>query len=169
MKKIIFLFLFISSCIISYPQVKCIYKTTKSENHFVYRRGKIKLFSGQRIIVSSPSQAGRLKHIALIDTAGSHITNLLEMSSTIEHHNAEKHICIDVNQITTPDGNPMTVLLIKNPYRKRLTYKAKILTAEKKRFTKTDVLPIIPGLSGIITWPYPVTSVILYKFRVSRE
>jgi hypothetical protein len=63
----------------------------------------------------------------------------------------------------------MTVLLIKNPYRKRLTYKAKIYSPAKGRFIKANVLPVMPGISGIITWQEAVSTVLIYRLKVSKD
>jgi len=169
MKRIITLLLLISTALVSYPQVKCIMKADRAENKVVYKKKFIKIFAGQKIHLSSSKSSGKLNDICLLDSLKSEIQDFQNMSATLERHNSEKQICIDFNQILPVNEKSMTVLLVKNPYRKRVTYKARIYSPEKKRFVNTDVLPIMPGISAVITWPFPVSSVILYHFKVSKD
>jgi hypothetical protein len=169
MKRILILLFALFAFQVSFPQVKCIYKTSRTGNQVIYHKKSIKLFSGQKIHLSTSITVGKLKNIQLIDTLKSEIDDFQNMSATIERHNAEKQLCIDLNQIYPGDGKTITVLLVKNSFRKRLSYKVKVYSEVKKRYVKVKVLPVMPGLSGITTWQYPVSSVILYKLRVSRE
>ena len=168
-KRTILLLLFMISIINSYSQVQCVNRVTRTGNHVIYKKSIVKIFSGQRVLISSSNNGGKLKGLSLIDSSGSHITDFLTMSATIEQHNSEKNICIDLNLIKPENDKPMTVMLFHNPYKKRLSYKAKIYSPERKKYIRTPVLPIMPGISGILTWPYLVPSIILYKLKMSRE
>lgn len=169
MKNIILLSFFLLTVTFVYPQSRKAFKGNKQTNSIIYKRGTIKLFAGQRVTLLSPTITGKLKEITLQDTSRSVIKDFGNMSTAIEQLNSEKNICIDFNTIFPEEGKAMTVLLIKNPYRKRMTYKARIYSTAKGRFIKANVLPVMPGISGIITWQESVSPVLIYGLRVSKD
>jgi hypothetical protein len=166
MRKILLAICLIICFTDTYSQVCKARKTSRSENQYVYKGGVIKIFSGQRIQVATSNTDGRLKGMRLKDSSRSQITDFRNMSSIIEQHNAVQNICIDLNVIKPENSDSITVLLIKNPYKKRLYYKARIYSPVKKKFVRAHVLPVVPGLSGVITWPYPVSAIIINKLKV---
>jgi hypothetical protein len=150
----------------AFPQIYCASKSSRQSNKVVYKGRVIKIFNTQKIHLYAKDKIGRMKNISLIDTLKSEITDFRSMSYTIEHHSAEKNICLDFKQIEPEPGKIISVLLFKNPYKGKITYKAKIYSEKAGRFVKTEVLPVMPGLTGVMTWNEPVSAVILYRFKI---
>ena len=161
--------LFIFSISESPAQIRKIMNDSPKRNKVVYRHKKVKLFEGQLVHISTLNSATRLQGLALIDSTRSNISDIQEMSNTIIRHNAEPTLSIDMKVIYPEPGKALTVLLLKNPFKKKLSYKARIYSPNKKRYIRTAVLPIMPGVSGVQTWTFPVSSIIVYKFKLSKD
>ena len=169
MKYFLFSFILILLASSAYPQYCEIRKATRQTNKVLYHGKTLKVFSGQKAQFQVNRKIGRMKNIVLLDTMKSAIQDMKTMTSVIENHNREQNVCIDFSTIEHVAGKSLAVLLIKNPFKGRITFKAKIYSDEKKRFVKTNVLPAMPGITGILTWSEPIDSIILYKFRIHEE
>lgn len=136
------------------------YTTSQSGNRIIYSGHTIKLFAGQRITISQ-----NVNQLTLIDTARSRIVDMNFMPRILEQ-NAEKNICLDFNIVAGEDGKPNTILLVNNPFKDTLTYKAKIYSSKTNSYEETSIWDVSPGVSGLEHWPYAIGDIILYDFKL---
>jgi hypothetical protein len=164
--KFLLLLLFLSSYISVYPQNANVRKASRANNHVVYKKKVVKLFAGQRASLSFSKSKRKLNKLELTDSTTSLVTDFQNINATIQELNTHKQICIDYNYLENERRQPMTVLLVHNPTRTVLFYKAKIYSTEKHKYVKTKVLPVMPGLTGVETLTFYSPSVILYRLKV---
>ena len=151
----------------SYAQDPVAYKITISNNTFVYSGNTIKIFSGQRISVSAVNNNGKLENISLLDTGRTKIESA-NIINVLLQQNAEKNICIDFNIVRQEDGKPNTFLIVNNPFKKALAYKAKIFSKQINDYEETSIWDVEPGISGVEHWPYAISDIILYEFVIKK-
>lgn len=130
---------------------------------------RVEVKTGTCVSLSSLNSVGKLKGLKSTSIKASKIVDFAGMTNSVELHNAEKQLSIDLQLIHPEEGKTMTVMLLKNPYKSRLVYKVKIYDAARRKYIKVNALPVIPGLTSIVTWPFEVSSVMLYNFKVSEE
>lgn len=150
-----------------FAQDSVAYKTTISNNTFVYSGNTIKIFSGQRISISAINTNGRLENLTLLDTGISRIESANFVNVMIRQ-NAEKDICIDFNVVRQEDGKFNTYLIVNNPFKKNLRYKAKIFSTRINDYEETSIWDVEPGISGVEHWPYSISDIILYDFVIKK-
>ena len=151
---------------ISFAQDPTSYKINKQENKYVFSENSIKIFDGQRIFISTKNQTGRLEGLKLVDTAESKIKDYSKLMTYVLRQNGEKNICIDVNIVIDDNKKSQTVLIVNNPYKGTMSYKAKIFSKKENDYIETSIANVEPGISGIELWPYPITDFILYDFII---
>jgi hypothetical protein len=66
----------------------------------------------------------------------------------------------------TYDG---TVLRVKNPFEKSITYDCLIQHYSEQRLRKTTIVPVRGGLMSFEMWPYPVAQVVLSNVRYTQK
>lgn len=130
---------------------------------------KVEIKTGKCVSLSSINTTGKIKGLKATSIKDSKITDFARMTNSVELHNAEKQLSIDMQVIHPEEGKTMTVMLLKNPYKSRLVYKIKIYDVVQGKYVKYKSQPVIPGLTSIVTWPFEVSSVMLYNFKVSAE
>lgn len=143
--------------------------TVKTRKLIFYSKQKVEVKTGTCVSLSSVNTMGKLRGLKATEIKASKIVDFAGMTSTVELHNAEKQLSIDLQVIHPEEGKTMTVMLLKNPYKTRLIYKVKIYDVAKRKYIKVKSLPVIPGLTSIVTWPYEISSVMLNNFKVAKE
>jgi hypothetical protein len=165
MKKSILIILIIITRSVAFSQDTTSFNIGKTENKFVYSQNTIKIFKGQRISVKSISSKGQLNELQLVDTTESKIVSHSKLGLNVLQQSNEANITIDLNTIEQ-DGKTITYLIVNNPYKGTLTYKAKFFSRRSNDYIETSIYPISPGIYGIETWPYPIADLILYDFTI---
>jgi len=62
-----------------------------------------------------------------------------------------------------------TVLTIRNPFDKRLFYKAELYSPKKNAYIETNVYPIRPKIGSKEMWPYPIDTIRLTNFKLKND
>ena len=62
-----------------------------------------------------------------------------------------------------------TILRVKNPFTKRITYDCLIQHYREQRLRKTSILPVQAGLMSFEMWPYPVAQVVVSSVRYAEK
>jgi len=62
-----------------------------------------------------------------------------------------------------------TMLRVKNPFTKTITYDCLIQHYSEQRLRKTNILPVRAGLTSFEMWPYPVAQVIVSSVRYAQK
>lgn len=149
----------------AFSQDTMLYKVDSAQNKFVYKDNTIKLFAGQQIIVSARQGSEKIKSFKLkkIDTStitdGNLILNILK-------HSDKENLCIDFNVVKDSSGKWSTILVVRNPYGKKLGYKAKMFNTRSNSFVSTSIWDVQPRVVGLEHWPYAIPSIILYDFTL---
>jgi len=164
-KTILFLCVVLTKSV-AFSQDTATFKVGKTENKFVYSQNTIKIFKGQRISIKSSNSNGQLIELQLVDTTESKIASPSKLGLNVLQQNNERNITIDFNTIQLDDGKVATYLIVNNPYKGTLTYKAKFFSRRTNEYIETSIYPVSPGISGIETWPYSITDLILYDFTI---
>jgi hypothetical protein len=170
MQKISLLFLSSFLTLLSFSQNNSFEKIEKAANRFIYTGNVIRIFDGQRICILSEKDAddGSLKNFQLADSGSSRFGSAEEVMTNVVRQNNEKNICIDYKIV--PDKNrKSTYLVVNNPYKQTLYYKAKIFSVKTNTYVETSIYPVEPGISGIEHWPYAIDDIVLYDFVLKSE
>lgn len=165
-RKYLLLLLFFPPAI-SFSQDSTAYKFGIAENKVIYSGSTIKIFAGQKISISADNKTGKLGSLKLIDSGRTQIINM-NLISRVLQQNGEKNISIDFNIIQQDDGKSHSFLIVNNPYKEALTYKAKIYSRRDNSYIETSIWDVSPGISGIEHWPYPIADIILYDFSLKK-
>ena len=103
----------------------------------------------------------------LINMAESNIIDYSKLMTYVMKQNDELNICINLNVVKDSDGKLQTVLIVNNPYKGTMSYKAKVFSQKQNEYIETSIAEVLHGISGIELWPYPINDFILYDFTVS--
>lgn len=97
--------------------------------------------------------------------------NIESMTAVKEIRDPAITVTISFTQSAKKKVHEITMLQVKNPFSKPLTYKATIFLLKQKRWVDTNVYPVAAGLSAFETWPDIITSIGLgdWKFSDSRQ
>src|SRR4051812_11110590 len=126
----------------------------------------VRVFSGNRICVSSAMPKGKVCRLKLINAAQSQIAMMKDVADILAKQCRERNICIDLNTISDEQGKTITVLIINNPYPGLLSYKVKMFSAHNNHYETLSFAPVKSGVSGIQVWPYPIPDLVLSDFAV---
>ncbi|RZM30326.1 MAG: hypothetical protein EOO88_01165 [Pedobacter sp.] len=71
-------------------------------------------------------------------------------------------------QKTEKKKHSLMMLTVENPFPFDLTYEALIFTFSQKKWSKTSIIPVRAGLSGIEMWPDLITSIALGNWKFAK-
>jgi hypothetical protein len=77
----------------------------------------------------------------------------------------ERTLTLEFSQTEDREA-PMMMLVVKNPFKKAVTYRAEIQRLGEQRFEKTSTVPVQAGLQTFESWPYPITRILLKDFAL---
>jgi hypothetical protein len=145
------------------------YKQSRSENKFIYQQHTIKIFAGQRICLQTSNDFGKLEGMKVFDSSKTSVTKGENSASlTVVDQNEEKSLCIDFSVKKSSDGKTTTFLIVNNPFKGMLTYKAKIYSKLTNNYEETSIGFLLQGISGVESWPFELMDIILYDFGVAK-
>ena len=110
--------------------------------------GFINVLAGEEILVEFEDVDGVLSKARYVKTADK----------------PERTISFHLEQ--TDEG---TVLRVKNPFAKSITYDCVIQHYSEQRLRKTTIVPVRGGLTSFEMWPYPVAQVVLSNVRYAQK
>jgi len=148
MKKLFVLI--VVSFIATSTKAQDIYEVKKEDNKFIYGES-IKLFAGDKIFVE----------ITLVD----HSISKFKIVKVIS--DSSKTITIEFKYDDFGD-HKASLLKVSNPFKKSLSYKAKIKPITSSNYSETSIVPVYPKIYSTEMWPYKIESVILTEFKLDK-
>ncbi len=103
----------------------------------------LQLYPGESVFIEIEQADGVIKSIKAVK----------------EIRDESKTVTIAFTQVANKNVHQQMMLKVVNPFKYALSYKAAIYLMKQKKWVKTDVYPVIAGLSGFETWPDIITSI----------
>ena len=125
------------------------YVSEIDESPYFVKEKIIQLYCGEKVLIECEINK---------DTIAS-------MKVVTENKNPKRTIEIEFTQNAENRKEISTMLMVKNPFNKRLSYNAIMLTPMSQKWSQTSILPIEPNLMGLEMWPHPIVSLALEKWR----
>jgi hypothetical protein len=92
--------------------------------------------------------------------------SITRMKVVEQNINPDRTILIDLKQDSSDRKNIYTMLTVKNPFDKELTYEAIMLTPNDDNWRSTSIIPILPNLQNFETWPHAIISLALMGWKI---
>lgn len=122
-------------------------------SQYVYNKKTIQVFPGDSLLIEA-------------DLSGDSLVNLKVVSENIHK---DKTIKIFFSQSAEGRVHQQMILKVVNPFPKMLNYSAQINLLTQKKWVKTSIMPIMPGLVSYETWPDLITTIALYDLCLKSE
>ena len=113
------------------------------ESPYILKDNTVQIYPGEKLFIEATLENGKIVSLRCVN----------------ENKNIERTIEIKFEQITEERLHKFMMLTIKNPFDKTLKYSAFILLMKYKKWIKTSVLDINPGLTNFESWPDIITSI----------
>jgi len=126
------------------------YEAKMAATMFVIDKKTIQIFPGEKLFIEA-------------ELANDSLVNLKVVPEII---NKEKTLTIVFMQENENKLHKQMRLSITNPFSKQLEYNAQINLMKYKKWTKTSVMPALPGLESYEIWPDIITTAVLYNFHL---
>ena len=110
--------------------------------------GFINVLAGEEFLVEFDDADGTLSNPRYVKSAA----------------NAERTVSFRLEQ--TEEG---TLLRVKNPFTKNITYDCLIQHYSEQRLRKTSIVPVQANLMSFEIWPYPVAQVVVSNVRYAQR
>ncbi|MDX5347117.1 MAG: hypothetical protein LPK19_07700 [Hymenobacteraceae bacterium] len=123
----------------------------------------VQLAMGTKVELIADFENDKLREVKLLDEQKSKPTkSLLQLLSS---DSKEKNFTLEFT-ILEMGKRKTPVLVVKNPYDKRLIYKAKIQKKGATDFVETSIAPVVPSIASIEQWNEDLQNIILYDFEL---
>lgn len=125
------------------------YQAPMGATKFIPKDGIVQLFPGDSLFVEA-----NIRNDSLVN---------LKVVPKVEHK--EKTLALTFTQIHEGKQHQQMVLkIITNPFTKDIYYSALINLMQQKKWVKTSIVPVKPGLAAYETWPDIITTIVLSDF-----
>jgi hypothetical protein len=91
--------------------------------------------------------------------------SIYSMEVVKEKTHPEKTIEVEFSQDASDRAKISMMLIVKNPFNKKLNYNALMYTPTSDHWHSTSIIPIRPNLVNYETWGYTIISLVLDKWR----
>ena len=92
--------------------------------------------------------------------------SISQMKVVEKNINPEKTIIIDFRQDSENRKDIRTDLHVKNPFNKKLIYKALMFTPISQQWKRTSIIPIHPNLENYEMWPHAIITLVLDNWQL---
>jgi hypothetical protein len=120
-----------------------VYEENIQATAYVLPDNTVQLYPGETVYIEVEQDNGNIKSIRAVK----------------EITNPSKTVTLSFTQSTKKKTHELTMLEVKNPFPKKLIYKATIFLLQQKKWSVTDVFPVLPGISGFETWQDIISSI----------
>ena len=131
---------------------KTIYEEDLNETPYVLPDNTVQLYPGEIVFIEIDHVDGAIKSIKAVK----------------EINDPAKTLTIKFTQTVSKKKHELMMLSVSNPFKNRLSYKAKIYLLTTKKWVSTNVYPIEPGLSGFETWSDIIISIALDNWTLQK-
>lgn len=94
--------------------------------------------------------------------------SIFSMKTVKENLNPKNTIEIEFLQSVKNRKSEMMILKVKNPFKKKLEYKANMFVVGNKKWINTSIMPVEPNLIGYETWTDVIISLALDNWRLTK-
>lgn len=129
------------------------YQAQMGETMFVIDKKTVQIFPGEKLFIEADLMKDSLVNLKVVP----------------EIINKEKTLTIVFMQENENKLHKQMRLTITNPFSKQLEYSAQINLMKYKKWVKTSVVPVQPGLVSYEMWPDIITTVALYNFHLKTK
>ena len=116
---------------------------------YLFPNNGMQIYPGETIYVEVVQENGVIKSMAAVNK----ITN------------PEITLTVKFSQKSEKNVHQMMMLEVHNPFKKNLTYEAKMFLLNNKKWVDTDVYPVLAGISGFETWADIIVSLGLGNWK----
>lgn len=129
------------------------YEAPMKESRYIINDTIIQLFPGEKLFIESEIQNNKLVNFKIVPT----ITD------------KDRTLVVEFHQEKKGKNHDQMILTIENPFQKMLHYRAMINLMNERRWRKTSVVQVLPGLKSIEMWSDIITSIALSGFEFIEE
>jgi hypothetical protein len=122
------------------------------ESPYVINDTILQVFPGEKLFVEA-------------ELLNNKLTNLLVVP---KRRNIFRTITIQFEQNKVGKTHEQMMLTIKNPFRKNLTYIAKVSLLGENKWVNSTSGPVLAGMESIEIWPDIITSIVLTGFKLDK-
>ncbi len=122
-------------------------------SQYVYNKKTIQVFPGDSLLIEA-------------ELSGDSLVNLKLVPKNIHK---DRTIKISFSQSVEGRVHQQMILSVVNPFSKKLAYSAQINLLTQKKWVKTSIIPVLPGLVSYETWSDLITTIALYDFCLKGE
>ena len=93
---------------------------------------------------------------------------IFSMRTVKENLNPQNTIEIEFSQIAKGGKSEMMMLKVKNPFNKKLEYKAKMYVVGHNKWINTSIIPVHANLIGYETWTDVIITLALNNWKLTK-
>ncbi len=126
------------------------YAMDVQESPYFVKEKILQIYCGEKIFVECEIQGDSISKMKVVEKI----------------INPEKTIAIDFTQDSENRKDIRTDLHVKNPFNKKLTYKALMFTPTSQQWKRTSIIPIQPDLENFEMWPHSIITLVLDNWKI---
>lgn len=93
--------------------------------------------------------------------------NIQSMKVVEQNNNPAKTIAIEFTQDAEDRTHIQSILVVKNPFDKELSYEAMMFSPKHQDWVETSILPVSPRLTGYELWPHAIVTLVLDNWKLN--
>ncbi|MEQ3661759.1 MAG: hypothetical protein ABNG98_05750 [Flavobacterium sp.] len=125
------------------------YKADIQESPYFVKEKILQIYCGEKVFIECQISGDTISTMKIVEEN-------INIKSTIE---------IELTQNSEDRKNISTMLVVKNPFQKKLNYNAIMYTPLSQTWKTTSIIPIQPNLMNFETWPHAIISIVLEGWR----
>lgn len=125
------------------------YKAEIPESPFFVKEKILQIYCGEKVFIECEIVKDTISTMKIVE----------------KNSNPKKTIEIEFKQDGQDRKNISTMLVVKNPFNKKLNYNAIMFTPLGQKWTPTSIIPIQPNLMNFETWPHAIVTIVLKEWR----
>lgn len=125
------------------------YKAEIPESPYFVKEKILQIYCGEKVFIECEIANDTIKTMKIVE----------------KNINPEKTIEIEFTQESQDRKLISTMLVVKNPFNKKLNYNAIMYTPISQAWKPTSIIPIRPKLQNFETWPHAIITIVLEEWR----
>jgi hypothetical protein len=127
-----------------------VYEQDLPEGRYVNPDNSVQLYPGESVFVEVIQENGIIERFTAVK----------------ENKHPESTITISFTQNVKDGVHESMMLKVQNPFKQQLIYDAIMYVMNSNKWARTDVLPVMPGISGYETWQEVIVSIALLHWTL---
>lgn len=128
------------------------YKAQIPESPYFVKEKILQIYCGEKVFVECEIAKDTISTMKIVE----------------KNVNPKRTIEIEFTQDSQNRKSLNTMLVVKNPFDKKLNYNAIMLTPISQNWKSTSIIAIQPKLQNFETWPHSIISLVLEKWRFEK-